>query len=280
MSSEATEVNSGFYFPPESILASKTLYLFLLDYHKVIDLFFFTLHLAHHADKVSLTASKALISVGRSEEEIERLKANIETSDRAARKLSEFGSLNSKNLTTNVVDSFLWFISATVQSAMRKRPEMVKTGETVRIEDIFEFSSKRELTEYLIDRKVNSLSYGGMSTVERFISESMGVSIFPNESVRTLMRIFVEVRNIQVHNRGIVNRVFLGRVTQHDKFNFVEGKRAHLGFDELVDLTRVCVQTAIDLDMRTCKKFGIKQKRYSTWRKNTASQKPDPAKPL
>lgn len=157
---------------------------------------------------------------------------------------------------------------------------MVKSGESVKIEDIFEFSNKRELINYLIDRKVNSLSYGGMSKIEKFISESMGITMFPDGDARELMQIFVEVRNIHVHNRGFVNRVFLSRATQHEKFQFVEGKRAHLDFDELVGLTRVCVQTAIDLDTKICKKFNIERKQYSTWRKNATARESDSAKPV
>lgn len=271
MSSENKEVDRGFYFPPQSILTSRSLYLFLRDYDKVVDLFYFTLHLAHRADNASLTVSKALISFATSEEEKQRLQENIDNPEKAVKKLHDFSSLSSKNLTVNIVDSFLWFVSATIQGAMRKRPEMVKSGESVKIEDIFEFSNKRDLIDYLIDRKVNSLSYGGMSKVEKFINESMGVAIFPDEEARELMQIFVEVRNIQIHNRGIVNRVFLGRVPQHAKFKFIEGKRAHMDFDKLVDLTRVCVKSAIDLDTKICEKFGIKQKRYSTWRKNANS---------
>lgn len=237
----------------------------------MVDLFFFTLHLAHNADNASLNASKALISVARSEEEKQRLQDNIDNPEKAVKKLNDFSSLNSKNLTVNIVDAFLWFVSAIIQGAMRKRPEMVRSSESVKIDDIFEFSNKRELIDYLIDRKVNSLSYGGMKKVEKFINESMGVAIFPDDEARELMQIFVEVRNIHIHNRGIVNRVFLGRVPQHIKFQFVEGKRAHMDFDMLVDLTRVCVGSAIDLDTKICEKFGIKRKRYSTWRKNADS---------
>ncbi|WP_430436209.1 hypothetical protein [Oceanibaculum nanhaiense] len=278
MSNEATEGNSGFYFPPHSTLTSRNLYLFLLDYYKILDLFFFTIRLAHNADNAALNASKALISITKDEKERQRYQKTIDNPDRAVKKLNDFSGLNSKNLTVNTVDAFLWFVSATIQGAMKKRPEMVKSGESVRIEDIFEFSNKRELINYLIDRKVNSLSYGGMSKIEKFISESMGITMFPDEDARELMQIFVEVRNIHVHNRGFVNRVFLSRATLHEKFKFIEGKKAHLGFDELVRLTQVCVQTAIDLDIKVCKKFGIERKRYSTWRKNAIAPKSDSVK--
>lgn len=274
MPSDDEKAESSFYFPPPSTLASRSLYLFLLDYYRVVDLFFFTIHLAHSNDDASLAASKALLPISNSEEEKNKYQSIIDNPGRAVKKLHEFGNLNSKNLTVNTVDSFLWFISATIQIAMKKRPEMVKSGESIRIEEIFDYRSKRELINYLIDRRVNSLSYGGMSKIERFIEESMGVAMFPDDDSRQLMQIFVEVRNIHVHNRGFVNRIFLSRSTQHKRLNFVEGKRAHLDFDELVNLTRVCVQTAIDLDRKVCEKFNVERKKYSTWRKNANTPKP------
>lgn len=274
------ENTESFYFPPSTTLTSRNLYLFLLDYYKVVDLFFFTLNLARAADNVALTASKALISGAKNEEERNRYQNNIDNPERSVKKLNDFGYVNSKNLTLTTVDAFLWFVSATIQCAMKKRPEMVKSGESIRIEDIFEFGNKRELINYLIDKKVNSLSYGGMSKIEKFITDSMGITMFPDDDARQLMQIFVEVRNIHVHNRGFVNRVFLSRATQHERFQFVEGKRAHLDFDELVGLTRVCVQTAIDLDTKICKKFSIERKRYSTWRKNAPDPKSDSVEPV
>ncbi|MFU8865584.1 MAG: hypothetical protein ACNA7O_16850 [Rhodobacterales bacterium] len=273
MVNDASETKSSFYFPPNSTLVSRNLYLFLLDYFNVIDLFFFTLNLAHNADKVVLTTSKALIVFEKDEQKRQEYQSTIDNPDRTVKKLNGFAALNSRNLTVTTVDAFLWFISATIQSAMKKRPEMVKSGETIKIEDVFEFKNKRELIDYLIDRKVNSLSYGGMSKIEKFILDSMGVTMFTNDDDRALMQTFVEVRNIHVHNRGMVNRIFLGRVAQQSRFDFSEGKRAQLNFDELVALTRVCVQTTLELDAKICEKFGIKRKRYSTWKNSGNSPK-------
>lgn len=275
MSDIATNTDCTFYFPPQSTLTSRNLYLFLLDYYKVVDSFFFTIQLAHTADDAALTASKALIEFEQNEEKRQRYQNIIDNPERAVKKLNDFGVLNSRNLTVITVDSFLWFVSSAIQRAMKKKPDLVKSGELIKIEEIFEFDNKRELINYLIDRKINALSYGGMSKIEKFISDSMGISLFPDNDARELMQIFVEIRNIHVHNRGFVNRLFLSRATQHEKFDFVEGKRAHLDFDELVGLTRVCVQTAIELDTKICKKFSIERKRYSTWRKNAIAAKPD-----
>jgi hypothetical protein len=142
MPNEAKE-SFGFYFLSQSTLTSRSLYLFLLDYYKVVDLFYFTISLAHNADNAALTASKALILNAKDEEERMRYQYNIDNPERAVKKLNDFGVLNSRNLTVTTVNSFLWFVSATIQGAMKKRPEMVKSGELVKIEDIFEFNNKK-----------------------------------------------------------------------------------------------------------------------------------------
>lgn len=264
MNTENVEA-TGFYFPSYSQLVSKNLYLFLKDYFKVVDLFFFTVKLASHVDKATLAASKALIPIAKDDAEKKRLQNTIENPDRAFNKLLDFSSLNSKNLTVNTVDAFLWFVSSTVQSAMRKRPEMVKSSEQIKVEDIFDFRNKKELVNYLIDRKINSLSYGGLSKIEKYLSETMGVDMFKNQAERELVQIFLEVRNIQVHNRGYVNRVFLSRIVRHDDYGFEEGKRLHLDFDDICKFAKACIEVALALDAEVCLKFSIERKKYSTW---------------
>ena len=133
--------------------------------------------------------------------------------------------------------------------------------------------NKNEIINYLIDRKINSISYSGMDKLEKYIEEHLGVEIFENDDGRILMQIFIEVRNILVHNRGLVNRVFLNRVNDHSEFDFKEGEKSHLIFDKLVKLSNVCTQTALRLDEQIAKKFGIRRKRLSTW-----SQKRRPTK--
>lgn len=263
-----SEENDGetFYFPPVKTLVTRNMSLFLFDYHSIVDLFFFTVHLAHTADNVSLRASTALFEIASSEREKEKYERLMTNPGKVVKKLNEFASVNSRNLTVTTVDTFFWFISASIQSAMRKRPELVKSSENLRIEDNFKFRSRKEIINYLIDKKVNSLSYGGMSRIEKFIEESLGVSLFAKDEDRQLMQLFAEVRNIHVHNRGYVNRVFLSRVQNSVPFSFEEGSRAHLRFDDLVKLTKVCVKTALELDEEISKKFALKRKRFSTWK--------------
>ena len=162
---------------------------------------------------------------------------------------------------------------------MKKRPDLVKSGDSIKIEDVFDFRSKKEIINYLIDRMVNSFSYSGVEKIERFISDSLVVNLFNEDESRNIMKIFIETRNIHVHNRGFVNRIFLSRVERHRDFEFVEGKRAHLNFDNLVRLSKVCIETSVRLDEQISKKFGIERKRYGTWKKKKAKSVSSPSEP-
>lgn len=261
----------GFYLPPKSSTCTQTYWQFLSAYKEAIDFFFFTLHLAHRADDVALTAAKALIAFETDEEKKARLQANIENPVRKAKELHRFSEINSKNISTSIADSFLWYISNIIQQAMKRRPEIIKSGETVKVEEIFNYPSRRDLINYLIDRKINTLSYGGLKQIEKFIAEALNIDLFSTENDRNLLRIFIEVRNIQTHNRGYVNRIFLDRVEDllpSSHFEFKEGKKAHLDFDDLSLISKVCINTSLNLDTKAAKKFGIEKKRISTWLKD------------
>lgn len=251
------------YFPQPAQLCSYPLYLFLWDYYKVLDLFFFTVHLATRSDEAETVINKALRTIAASEEEKKRYE--VGEVSRNFEKMADFSSLNSKNITNNIVDAFLWYISTMIQESMKKRPELIKSGETIKIEEVFEYKSRRDLVNYLIDRKINSLSYGGMKAIETFIQESLGVDVFHEDEQRTLMKIFIEIRNVNAHNRGRANRLFMKRINKDPRFKFEEGKTTFLDYDKIVLLSDVCVNTALSLDKQISKKFKIKRKRYSTW---------------
>jgi hypothetical protein len=261
----------GFFFPPKSAVCTRTFFLFLSDYKRSVETFFFTLNLAHRADDASVSAAKALIAFYQeNDEKRKQLQETIDSAGRMARKLSEFSGINSKNIAANSAEAFLWYVSNIIQSAIRKRPEMMKSNETIRIEEVLNFSTRRELVNYLIDRKINSLSYGGLKQIEKYFDETLGVALFEDDRTRMLLRVFIEIRNIQAHNRGYINSLFLERVGSslaELDLKFTEGEKAHLDFDKLCQFTRACVETALLVDNSVAKKFRLQTKKIETWLK-------------
>ncbi|MDA5092478.1 hypothetical protein O2N63_00040 [Aliiroseovarius sp. KMU-50] len=264
-----TDKFDNFYLPNFQSTCTEPFWLFLKEYRETIELFYFGLELAHATDRTAKITSEALLPGETDETRRAELTETLENSDRAVKRYSSFARLNSKNMNTNIVDGFLWYLSKIIQESMQRRHELVKSGETLRVEEVFDFASRKEMIDYLIDRKINALSYGGMKQVEKYISDALGIEMFESDEDRRLLKIFVEMRNIHAHNRGHLNKIFLERVGPFEDlgFNFKEGKRTHFGYDNLVRLSAVCIRTAHSLDDKVAKKFRIQRKRCSTWQK-------------
>lgn len=137
-------------------LCSPQLRIFLKTYQEIFDFFFFGVRLATGADRVQLTAAKALARSGNAED-IARLKELEDKPDRTFSHLQEFSALQSENMTLRIVDNFTSYLSEIVQSAMIKRPEILRSKEKVKIEDVLRFSNFRDLISFLVNRKINEL---------------------------------------------------------------------------------------------------------------------------
>jgi hypothetical protein len=258
---------NGFHHLGSKQLCTNSLYKFLQDYYSIIDEFFFTVRLVSQLDTMHAAALDALIDTAKSSDERKELEEKRESLGQAQERLEKFGSINSRNITNGFTDLFLWYISAIIQECAKRRPEIIKSSEKISVAEVLEFTNRRELENYLIDRKINSLSYGGIAAVEKFFEETLGIALFSNPEEKEKVKILNEIRNINAHNRGYVNRLFLERTEGQTFRVFPANKRAHLDFDDLSDLTAACLSVAMRIDTEASEKFKIKRKRFSTWRK-------------
>ncbi len=256
----------SFYRADYQLACSRSLFLLLKDYHALVDQFFFMVLLASRADENRVVAAKALLPSAKTEEEAAQLRKSLESSDGAIAQLSKFGIYTSRNLTNAIVDTTLWYLAAIIQQCAKKQPQIIKSGQSVKIEEIFDIRTKREIIDYLIERKLNSLSYGGLSELERYIADVLGLQVFSDDLSRQKLNLLIQLRNVNAHNRGIVNRVFLERTKRNGVFDFEIGKRAHLEFDQLVLLSEAAIKVCISFDQKTSEKFGIQRKRFVSWK--------------
>jgi hypothetical protein len=245
-----------FFFPATTYICSSEFALFIKDFHSCVEYFSYMGQLAHSADKVKKIARDALSYPA----VLEDAESNLFS---AIKKYERFGGLSVRHITNVVVDAFLWYVSSMAQRVLVRRPEMLKTKEQVRIEEIVEFSSKRELVKFLVDRKVSRLAYSGLQEIETYLSDSFGIELFVDPDERTKVRFLVEVRNINAHNRGHANSIFLGRTTGFKEILCTEGKPVMLKL-KIFELCEALVMAAMRFDKACCSKFKIRQRSIST----------------
>lgn len=142
------------FYPPTATVCTDAFSAFLGDYHANLDFFFFVIHLVSRADEQRVRAAKALISVARSDDERTRYEKSAADDSVVLRELQKHNVVLSQTLTNGAVNSFQRYFSGIIQSAAQRRPELLSSSQTIRVDDVLRSSRHRDLVAFIINRKV------------------------------------------------------------------------------------------------------------------------------
>jgi hypothetical protein len=150
------------------------------------------------------------------------------------------------------VDNFLGFISELLALIFTTKPHTLKSSEVVRVADVLKYSTMDELVWALADRRVTRLSYQGMSELAKDLKDKLGFELFSHEAQLERTVLIVELRNLLIHNRGVVNRIFLSKLSN---FPTKLGEKVILKdvFQDIYYLTKLVVE----IEKRATEKFGL-----------------------
>jgi hypothetical protein len=250
-----------FYDPKDTHTCTNAFYRFIVDYDKVIGLFMFTITTAAKMDEMQAVAAHALADL---EERAKKPVAQF-NKEVAFKRVKEYSRILSRDLIVAMANNFQCYLSEILQEVMKKKHEILRSKEQITTEEALQFNRVQDLRAFIADRKINELSYGGLRVVQDFISERLGVEMFATNQQRALLSILVELRNIHTHNRGIVNQLFLNRISAgHPKFSFKLGHAHHVNLDDFVLLSRNAIDVALNLDDTLSTKFKLKRTRYKS----------------
>jgi hypothetical protein len=151
-------------------------------------------------------------------------------------------------------DNFLSYLSELLALIFTSRPETLKSAETVKLEDILQHATMDDLVKRLAERRVERLSYQGMKDLQKDLTERLNFEIFPScEPLSRAVRI-IEIRNLLVHNRGVVNRTFLARTGDS---SMPIGSLFELRPHPLISDLDFLAHSVLDIDERASVKFGL-----------------------
>jgi hypothetical protein len=220
--------------------------------------------LATNTDEMANNAAKSLANstVERYRKLYEERRQNP---DLASKKLQSYSWYTSRNLVNTIVDSYLTYISSIIQDVLRGTPDAIRSSEMIKVDEVLDFGSREELVEYLVDRKVNSLSYGGLSGIEKYLQSNLGVSLYTSDDTRKDVQYMIEVRNINAHNRGYANRIFMDRTKKLDRVQGAIGDKVHVDMFLLCKLSGSVLNSARHLDDQIASKFNLRRQSFSDW---------------
>lgn len=242
---------------------SDALKKFLTRHFIIIDFFFYVTRLATRVDNVGYTAAIALYKDN--PEHKEKMDAAERHKDWNFRKIRMFANYQSETMVIMIVDNFLSYLSETIQLCILKKPQLLRSSEMVKIEDVLRFKSQKTVVEYLVENKINELSYGGLKDIGAFASERTQIKIWDNDNEFKLLTKNIELRNIYTHNRGVINDQFLRKTKGIDFSNnsLKKGERYHVGYDELIPMANEILGIARRFDERTAKKFKLNRGKFA-----------------
>ncbi|NQV80921.1 MAG: hypothetical protein HQ495_10235 [Alphaproteobacteria bacterium] len=159
-----------------------------------------------------------------------------------------------------VIDSFISHISDVLGLIFLHRPETLHwENEKFPVKEILDFDSIDDLRAHIVERRVNELSYKSINDLAKYLRDKSNLELFQNERETTQLTLYVEVRNLAVHNRMVMNKRFVER-TNGSENNI--GKRLTPEFVDLSKAISITIEIASRLDAAAIEKFGVPNAAY------------------
>lgn len=155
---------------------------------------------------------------------------------------------------TRVVDRALTYVSSSLHAVFRKYPASAQAKEKVDLTFVARFTSIDELLEAMLERRVHELSYRSLSDLDEYFQTTLKFSLFSADEQRKRAVRLVAERNLLIHNRGIVNRIFLERTNDS---SLAIGDRIQYDAEAAMSELEFLLDWVCDLDIRLIEKFGL-----------------------
>ena len=117
-----------------------------------------------------------------------------------------------ETLHVRVVDNFLNYVSSLLFEIYVKKPIVLRSNETVDFSTLIDCDSMQSLVKTLAEIKTSKLVYKSYDDVRRYFVDSLGVKL-SNENDKEIVYA-IELRNIIVHNRCIVDKRFIRKTKE------------------------------------------------------------------
>jgi hypothetical protein len=139
----------------------------------------------------------------------------------------------------------------------KTQPHALRSNEQVTVEFILQHTDFTELLDALTEEKVLKLTFKGMRELASDLEKKMSFNLFKTESdLEKAVRI-IEKRNLIVHHRGIVNRLYLSRTKDQ---TVTPGQTLELNHEIIREELHFLQNNVLSIDHDAGIKFGIARK--------------------
>lgn len=152
------------------------------------------------------------------------------------------------------VDNIQTYLKEVLEEVVRKKPNILKSKETERLDFILDFNNIDQLRKAITDKKIQQLFYAGIDKIELYFRERLGVEIFESTEEKHDFSQAIKSRNLIVHNRGLVTNEFLKETALE---GLKIGEMIHMSYQNLSRLNVAVNNFAVRLDEKLIEKFQL-----------------------
>lgn len=225
---------------------------FLDKTNHLSEFFYYIILTAQKIDEMRINTAKALAEINKEEPKEEDLKKI------ATEKLKKYIKLILELWLCRLVECYENYLSSILKDVFLCCPDILKSSETVKIDEILKYDTMEDFVKELSEKKVSELSYSSFDDLYNFFDKKLGINIIDDEG-RSLIREAIEIRNISTHNNCIINRRYISKLNLDEK---LIGKRKDITSKYLGDVIDILYDNVQDIDSKLIKKFKIKNCKF------------------
>lgn len=157
------------------------------------------------------------------------------------------------------VENYLNYLAELLFEIFSQKPEMLISSGKIEIKEIMRHDSIDSLIRSIAEDKVEAMSYKSFSDLNEHFEKHFNLTLVPEDKLAEVIKA-IEIRNISVHNRCIINERYAKRVV--DDCQIGQRKKVKLGYLwMLIDLLAECVSKT---DEKARAKFKLKVEKISS----------------
>lgn len=159
---------------------------------------------------------------------------------------------------SRTIDNMLIYFKEILAEVIIKKPQILKSNETERLDFILNYENINELRIALSEKKIEHLFYAGIEKIEDFFYTRLGISIFKDKNDKHDFNQAIKNRNIIVHNRGRINTEYL---REFPKSGYKLGESLKFTYEDISKINVIIGNYITILDQEIGNKFKLEFKK-------------------
>ena len=232
--------------------------MFIKERYQVLNFFKFITSVSSALDdhnKQRIALLKKVFEKNKSEEMSKAFEELLKNSF-SMESLRKFDPYISENILIRTVNNFLWYLTNMLLLVFKNKPETMKSDEKLPYNEILDYSSMEDLHAYIAEKKVLGTAYKKFEDLNKYFIKNFNIPIAEENDIEKIVKV-IEVRNLLVHNKNIINNIFLTRIKEEDLS--WKGKKVIVNIDDAIGSLYFFSRLVFAMDSQMAQKYSIPQ---------------------